>query len=50
MKEPDTERWRELAEQGSKEQNAEKLMQLTKRINEILEENESFKTRLSGGL
>ena len=38
MKAKDPERWRELAEQASKEQNAEKLMELTRQIAEILDE------------
>jgi hypothetical protein len=34
-------RWRELAEQAAKEQDPEKLMELTQQLNAILEENDS---------
>jgi hypothetical protein len=43
VKEKDPERWRELAEIASKEQNTEKLMELTKQNNEILNENHRSK-------
>jgi hypothetical protein len=49
VKAKDPERWRELVEQARKEQNVEKLIELTKQINAILEENLDSKHKpLSG--
>ena len=39
MSEQKQERWRELAEQAAREQDPKKLLELTKQINEILDEN-----------
>ena len=36
-KQENPELWRELAERASKEQNPEKLMELTKQINQLLD-------------
>lgn len=49
MSEQNPERWRELAEQATKEKDPKKLMELTKQIDEILAENLALKRKpLSG--
>ena len=48
MSEQNQERWRELAEQATKEQDPEKLMELTKLINVILDEEYDSKHNGNG--